>query len=91
MRRTNYERDDEKWPGDAYRVRGHEGVLFRVRGWETAPDEDTEWSGYEPRTGRVVVVMVGDDHRWIVDEDDILDLVEEDDVCACGQDGCGWH
>ena len=67
MRHTHYETDDATFPADAYRVRGHGGVAWRVYGWETEPDEDTEWSGIENRTGQVVCVMVGDDQRFTFD------------------------
>lgn len=37
-----------------------------------------------------IVVMVGDDHAWHVEVDDITEL-EEDEFCGeCGQVGCGW-
>ncbi len=74
-----------------YRVRGYSGIAFYLLGWETAPDEDTEWSGYENRTGNIVAVMVGDDRKHIVDKDD-LTLLEEDKFCrSCGQIGCGCN
>ena len=38
-------------------------------------------------TGRAIVVMVGDDHKHVVDFED-LSPVDEDDVCTCGQLGC---
>ena len=87
--RTHYEEDDQTFDADAYTVLGHGGVAFRVLGWETEPDEDTEWSGMENRTGRIVVVMVGDDHRWIVDEEDIKPIAREEYCGECGQIGCG--
>ena len=41
----------------AYAVKGWgNGIAFRVVGWETEPDEDTEWSGYESRTGWLLSV-----------------------------------
>ena len=87
--KTHYEADDETFSANAYRIRGHAGIAWHVLGWETEPDEDTEWSGYEARTGRIVVVMVGDDHRWTFDEDDILPLKRSDYCGECGQIGCG--
>lgn len=78
-----------RFPTDqAYAVRGHGGVAWRVLGWETEPDEDTEWSGIENRTGRVVARMVGDDARFVFDED-ALELIAREDFCGeCGQIGC---
>lgn len=88
MRTKNYEADRETWPADAYRVAGHDGVAWRVRGWETEPDEDTEWSGIENRTGRVVCVMVGDDRPFTFDPKDVTPLAREDYCGVCGQIGC---
>lgn len=86
--RTRFEADDKHFSSDAYTVRGHGGIAFYVLGWEVEPDEDTEWSGYYARTGSVVAVMVGDDHRWIVDEDDLI-AIDRDAYCGvCGQIGC---
>jgi hypothetical protein len=86
--RPHYEEDAGAFPAEHYRVRQYAGVAFRVYGWETEPDADTEWSGYEVRTGKVVAVMVGDDHRHIIDREDLTPL-DEDDFChVCGQIGC---
>ena len=71
MRRRNYEEDDATFPADAYTVDGYRGIAWYVRGWETEPDEDTEWTGFENRTGKIVVTMVGDDRHFVVDLDDI--------------------
>ncbi len=84
----NYERDDETFPAGAYQVARYAGVAFRVLGWETEPDEDTEWSGIESRTGRVVVVMIGDDRKIIVDLDDVTPIPREAYCGECGQIGC---
>lgn len=87
--RTHYEADDTTFDADAYTVLGYAGIAFYVLGWEVEPDEDTEWSGIEARTGRVVVVMIGDDHRYVVDEEDIAPLEREAYCGECGQIGCG--
>ncbi len=84
-RRRHYEQDDETFSADAYRVNG---CAVRVYGWETEPDEDTEWSGCENRTGRVIVVMIGDDQRFTVDPDDLTPLDRADYCAECGQIGC---
>lgn len=84
----HYETDDASFPADAYSVRAWRGIAWHVLGWETAPDEDTEWSGYEPRTGKVVIVMVGDDRHFTCDEDE-LTPIQKDEYCpGCGQIGC---
>lgn len=71
-----------------YRVCGYGGIAFWVMGWETEPDEETEWTGYENRTGRVVVRMVGDDRNYIVEESDITPIERKDYCSECGQIGC---
>ena len=86
--KPHYETDDATFPADAYRVAGYAGVAWRVYGWETKPDEDTEWSGYEQRTGKVLCVMVGDDRRVALDPEDVTPLAEDDYCPSCGQIGC---
>jgi hypothetical protein len=89
--RKIYEQDHDAFPADGYAVKGYDGVAFRVLGWQTEPDEDTEWSGYEVRTGNVIVRMIGDDHDYVVEPDDLVAL-DPDAYCdGCGQVGCGWH
>ncbi len=88
MSRVHYEADGETFNAPAYKVRGWAGVAFHVLGWETEPDEDTEWSGIEQRTGRVVAVMVGDDRKHAVSPDDLTPLGEDDYCPGCGQTGC---
>lgn len=88
-RRPHYEEDDQTFGADAYRVRGYGGVAWRVYGWETEPDEDTEWSGYEVRTSQVVCVMVGDNRRFTFDLEDVTPLNRAEYCGVCGQIGCG--
>ena len=67
-------------------VKGYRGIAFNVRGPEVAYDEE----GEEYETGRLVVVMVGDDRRHVVDADDVSPL-DADRFCSdCGQIGCSW-
>jgi hypothetical protein len=42
----------------------------------------------ETRTGMVLAVMIGDDHRHRVDEEDLEPLPREDYCGECGQIGC---
>lgn len=90
----HYETDREAFPEDAYQVKGHKGIGWRVCGWETEPDEDTEWSGMENRTGLVVCVMIGDDRAFTFEPDELTPLARKDYCGECGQIGCchdGWE
>ena len=64
------------------------GIALQILGWETAPDEDTEWSGYEVRTGNLVAVMIGDDERHSIDPEYIEPLDSTGYCHDCGQVGC---
>jgi hypothetical protein len=88
MRRPNYEQDDATFGADAYKVSGYQGIAWHVLGWETEPDKDTEWSGYENRTGKIVAVMVGDDRKFVFDQGDITPLESGQYCPSCGQTGC---
>jgi hypothetical protein len=88
MRRKNYE-DAPEYQAAAYRVRGYSGIAFSVLGWETESDEDTEWSGYEVRTGRLVCIMIGDDTHHSIDPEDVSPLAPDAYCRECGQIGCG--
>lgn len=87
--KTNYEADPETFPENAYRVKNDNAVAWHVLGWETRPDEDTEWTGIENRTGRVVAIMVGDNSRFCFDPEDLEPLVSGEYCGGCGQIGCG--
>lgn len=87
MNRNNYEPAPE-YTADAYAVRGYRGVAFAVYGWETEPDQDTEWSGIESRTGNLIAVMVGDDRKFSIEPSDLSPLVDDAYCGSCGQIGC---
>ena len=85
----NYEKLGKgEWTASAYSVTGYQGIAWYVWGWETRPDRDTEWTGYESRTGRVVCSMVGDDRRFAFDPEELSGLSEDDYCPDCGQIGC---
>ena len=97
----NYERSSEfnkAYPEDRYQITGYGigsdgiGLAWSILGYETEPDEDTEWSGYEVTTGNIVAVMVGDDHLWSLDPHgvDIVPLDDDEYCSCCGQVGCRW-
>jgi hypothetical protein len=88
MRKTHYEADRATFTAAAYGVRGYQGIAFRVLGWTTAPDEDTEWTGIEERTGEVSAYMVGDDRIHVLDVSDIWPMKRRDYCGECGQVGC---
>jgi hypothetical protein len=92
MNRKNYNPDSITFPPDEhYRVADYPGIAFYVLGWETEPDEETFWSGYEVQTGRVLAVMVGDDYRHSIDPDDLEPLSPLEFCRDCGQIGCGCN
>ena len=86
---VNVEIDDKTFNAPAYKVTGYDGIAWHVLGWKTESDEDTEWSGIENRTGQIACVMVGDDRKFIFDQDEITPLNEDDYCASCGQIGCG--
>ena len=86
-----FEADDLTFPAKHYKVRQYRGIAFYVLGWEMESDEDTSWSGYLVRTGRVVAVMVGDDFQHSVEVSDLLPLAEDGFCRDCGQIGCGHN
>lgn len=87
--RYHYETDEPDAYPDAVRIpSAGVAVAWHVLGWQTEPDEDTEWSGYETRTGRLVCVMVGDDAHHLYDPEDIKTLPREEYCGECGQMGC---
>lgn len=88
-----------------YSVRGFRGIAFRLWGysgewqipeWTDTDDDgnDVTYYGEEPEwvedRSRVLAIMVGDDHRWTVEVDDLTPISEEDYCGSCGQIGCGW-
>lgn len=87
--KDHIEKDKDTFNAPAYKVKGQPGVAWHVLGWETAPDKDTEWTGQEERTGRVVAVMVGDDHHETFSPEDLEPIKRRDYCGSCGQIGCG--
>lgn len=104
MRRPTYEVDDTTFPAEAYTVAGrsNRGIAWRVFGWELEPDVQPEsyddetdtvspeyWDGESMRrTGRVVCVMVGDDHRYMFEPSELTALDDLAYCGVCGQVGC---
>lgn len=71
-----------------FKVSNYGGIAFYFYAEETEPDEDTEWTGIENPTGNVLMVMVGDDYKHVVDPEDV-EVIPEDSYCPeCGQIGC---
>jgi hypothetical protein len=87
--RKHYEADRETFSAPAYAINGWRGVAWHVLGWETVPDEDTEWSGCEVRTGKVVCCMVGDDRYFAYSPDELTPIKRSEYCGGCGQIGCG--
>lgn len=84
----HYESDVAAFPADAYSVKGYKGIAWYVLGWETMPDEDTEWSGFENRTGQVIARMVGDDRDFVFQPEELTPIQREEYCGECGQMGC---
>ena len=84
--RRHYEETDE-YP-EAVTVKGWAGIAWHVLGYETEPDAETEWTGYEQRTGNLLCCMVGDDRPFAFDPDKLTPLAREDYCGECGQVGC---
>jgi hypothetical protein len=88
-----------------YSVIGHGGVAWRLVGYKTErrpsigimEDEDGNEVEYEcwedteevEDRSQVVAIMVGDDHKWTFDVDDVREIGEDDYCHVCGQIGCG--
>ena len=86
--RNKYEPAPE-YGGDAYQVNGWSGIAFAIWGWETEPDNNTEWSGYENRTGNLIAVMIGDDRKFSIEPSDVSPIADTEYCHTCGQIGCG--
>ncbi len=84
----HYESDETTFAADAYRVKGSSGVAWYVLGWEIAPAAGP-WHSDLERTGNVLAVMVGDDHKFSVDPSDLEPLNSAQYCATCGQIGCG--
>jgi hypothetical protein len=76
-----------------YRVDGYGGIAFVFVGpqveryWDLS--EGIAWDDPEERlTGMVLMVMVGDDHRHVIDPADVHPLRRADFCPGCGQTGC---
>lgn len=87
--------EDESDGDQRYTVEGFGGVAVWYAGREVERywdlDEGIDWSEPEERTtGRVLVVMVGDDRRHSVEPEDLTPIDDEDYCGGCGQVGCGW-
>lgn len=89
MRHNSHYEDAPEYGAGAYSVRQYPGIAFRVNGWETEPDEDTEWSGCENRTGMLDMTMIGDDRHFHIDPSDVMEIAPTDFCRECGQIGCG--
>ena len=85
--KLDYEKAEE-YQADAYQI-GKRDVAWNILGWEMVNNEDTEWSGYQERTGNLVAVMVGDDHHFSVARADVKELSVAEFCSGCGQIGCG--
>lgn len=82
--RTTPESQRAAWrahPG-VYAVDGWRGIAFTVYGFPVDPTDDFDGTS-------VIVVMVGDDQKHLVDVDDLHELSQDEFCAGCGQIGCG--
>ena len=56
---------------------------------EDDPDGEGEWVD-DIESGRVSIVMIGDDKRHEVELLDLEPISDEEYCSGCGQIGCGW-
>lgn len=84
--KRHYEQAEE-YTADAYRVAGSDGIAYEVLGWETV---ETSRADYDNRTGRLIVVMIGDDRHYAVDPDVLVELADGEYCPDCGQIGGEW-
>lgn len=87
--------ETKQYPGIACYVRGPER-LWEPYVFYGTDDDGNEFEYSEPGGGewidgdgsRLRVVMVGDDHEFVVDADECRELKEGDYCIECGQLGC---
>lgn len=85
--------------GDHVVVSGRRGVVFSVDGPHMITEEveypsDTDdgetiyvYVDEEVDSGLIEAHMIGDDRTFVLDPDDCT--LYTDEVCSCGQEGCG--
>ena len=83
-----FEEGDDLYGVEVVQSKRYGGVAIYPLGWATEPDAETEWTGYEQRTGRVLCVMVGDDKYFSQIPSDLIPLAREGYCGECGQIGC---
>lgn len=66
------------------------GIAWRAYKYETEPDEDTEWTGIENPTGRIIAYMIGDDEDFAFEPEELTPIADDDYCGCCGQIGCQW-
>lgn len=82
--------------GDHVVVSGRRGFVFSVDGPHMIEEltivDDDEYLDYDVEmidSGLIEAHMIGDDRTFVLDPDDCT--LYTDEVCSCGQEGCGWH
>jgi len=74
--------------GERFRVDTYPGIAFYFHGEETYTEGYDFCYEDEIPTGNVIMIMVGDDYKHIVDPDDVSPLSEDEYCHECGQIGC---
>ena len=82
----------KQYPGWIFFVDAHATKVVEVDpdldcqdGWDWMPEFEEVID-----MDRVVAHMVGDDEKFEFDAEEAHYLDEDEPVCSCGQDGCGW-
>ena len=82
--------------GSCFAIANWDGIAWHFSGpeledeWDEETGENvTEWTGEQIPTGKVLMVMVGDDRRFTIDPEDVTELADGTFCYGCGQIGCG--
>jgi len=73
-----------------YTVEGYGGIAWYTLGYHVEEIWDSNWDEVEEvvDTAKAVMVMVGDDRKFVFDIEELTEL-DEDEFChTCGQIGC---
>ena len=71
-----------------YKVEGYNGIAFYFAGHVMDRYMDEYGDVDEEQSGMVYMIMVGDDHKHVIDPEDVA-IIDPESYChVCGQIGC---